>query len=107
MDALENVAKHVAENLANGNFNEKNAIKNMYNLLLWYDIRSKNPTYTIALHNLALSAGVANKLDLNTNEERLAFEIFIEDLIEAALPIFIKNKKRCVMAIRSQMWKTE
>mgnify|MGYP006921289488 CR=1 FL=1 len=82
--------------------NEK-IIRNLYNNMLWFDISSRYPFFTVAIQNLATQCIPVYNVEIKTKEEELVLQIFLEDVIERAIPLFTEHKQRMINAVRKQM----
>lgn len=99
---LDGVAAHAAAKMVT-DLDVRKLTRNLYNNMLWFDATSDTPFYIVAIQNIATQAIHEYKLDIKTKEEELSFQIFIDELIERSLPMFMQNKSRLVKTIRDRV----
>ena len=61
------------------------------------------PFFTVALQNLATQCIPMYNVEIKTKEDELVLQIFLEDVIERAMPLFVEHKQRMINAVRRKM----
>lgn len=102
-DILRREAVASAASIWNWIIDDKKVVRNLYNNMLWFDVSSRYPFYTVAIQNLATQCIPMHKVEINTKEEELVLQIFLDDLIERSIPVFQEHKQRMLIAIRNRV----